>query len=237
MNGILAIDTATDACSVAVYQGGEVRERFEVAPRRHNQILFGMLAALLDNGDLRAQGIAAIAYGCGPGSFTGLRVAASAVQGLAYANQLPCLPVSTLLTQAQGALRSGLVAPGDRVLSTVDARIHELYWLLVTFDDSLAVTAAGPGGCAPDALQLPADDQVTTLKGIGSGLCYRDEFPSALQERLEIVAQDYLPSARDMIPLAAAALEMGITQQAHEVSPVYVREEISWKKIGEQGRR
>jgi tRNA threonylcarbamoyladenosine biosynthesis protein TsaB len=236
MTGILAIDTATDACSVALYRGGLYQERFEIAPRRHNQRLFAMLADLLDNGNLRGQGITAIAYGCGPGSFTGLRIAASAVQGLAYANHLPCLPVSTLLAQAQGALRAGLVGPQDLVLSTVDARIHELYWLLVSFEDSLATPLAGPGGCGPAQLCPPLPDQTGTLKGIGSGLLYRDEFPQALQDRLEIVSAQCLPSARDMSPLALAAFDRGISQGAHEVSPVYVREEINWKKIGEQGR-
>jgi tRNA threonylcarbamoyladenosine biosynthesis protein TsaB len=235
MTGILAIDTATDACSVAVYRHGLYQERFEIAPRRHNQRLFAMLADLLDNGNLAAQGITAIAYGCGPGSFTGLRIAASAVQGLAYANQLPCLPVSTLLTQAQGALRSGQVGPHDLVLSTIDARIHELYWLLVSFEESLATAVAGPGGCDPALLCPPLPDQAGTVKGIGSGLHYRDQFPRALQDRLEIVSEQCLPSARDMIPLALAGVDQGICQRAHEVSPVYVREDINWKKIGEQG--
>ena len=96
MTGILAIDTATDACSVAAFVDGQIRELHEVIPRQHSQRLFGMLRELLPSGDLRSQGIGAIAYGCGPGSFTGLRIAASAVQGLAYANELPAVSISSL---------------------------------------------------------------------------------------------------------------------------------------------
>ena len=107
MTGLLAIETATDACSVAVYLDGQVRERHAIAPRQHSKLLFAMLEELLPGGDLRAQGIDAIAYGCGPGSFTGLRIAASAVQGLAYSSNLPAIAVSTMAVLAQSALRLG----------------------------------------------------------------------------------------------------------------------------------
>ena len=108
MTGILAIDAATEACSVALYRDGEYRQCYERIPRQHSQRLFGMLRELLPSGNLRDQGIDAIAYGAGPGSFTGLRIATSAVQGLAYTNELPAVAMSTLACQAQTALRLGL---------------------------------------------------------------------------------------------------------------------------------
>ena len=125
MTGILAIDTATDACSVAVYLDGEYRERYQVIPRQHSQRLFAMLGELLNPGDLREQGIDAIAYSEGPGSFTGLRIAASAVQGLAYASGLPAIGISTLALQAQTALRTGVADAAQNVLSLIDARIND----------------------------------------------------------------------------------------------------------------
>jgi tRNA threonylcarbamoyladenosine biosynthesis protein TsaB len=109
MTAILAIETATDACSVALYRDGHYSQRHEVLPRQHNQRLFSMLGELLPAGSLRDQGIDALAYGCGPGSFTGLRIAASAVQGLAFASNLPALPVSTLACQVATALRQGSI--------------------------------------------------------------------------------------------------------------------------------
>ena len=234
MTGVLAIDTATDACSVAVCVDGEYRERHEVIPRQHNQRLFGMLRELLPSGDLRAHGIQAIAYGCGPGSFTGLRIAASAVQGLAYANELPAVAISSLAGQAQTALRTGLVDVGTTVLSILDARINEVYGAVYAFDRGLAVLQQGPWACAPaDIPEIMAE----SLSVVGNGCHFVSDFPVALRQRLAGDAIELLPSARDLIPLALEKLRRGETQVAQQVQPVYVREEISWKKLSEQGKK
>ncbi len=235
MTAILAIDTATDACSVALLRDGDVSEAVEITPRRHNQCVFTLLSRLLDGGDLRGQGIDAIAYGCGPGSFTGLRIAASVVQGLAYANRLPCIPVSTLLCQVQGAYRRGLVNEGDAVLSTLDARIGEFYWAIAGIDDGLATLHAGPFVSKPAEFQPPEGSQ--QLFAIGSGLGEFDSLPSTAHERLALVDPDALPLAADMIPLAWDALKRGAIQAAQDVSPLYVRDQVNWKKLDQQGRR
>jgi tRNA threonylcarbamoyladenosine biosynthesis protein TsaB len=235
MTTILAIDTATEACSVALCRDGQYSERYEVIPRLHSQRLLPMLQDLLPDGDLRAQGIDAIAYGCGPGSFTGLRIAASAVQGLAFANNLPAIPVSTLACQAQTALRLGLVQTGDQVLSMLDARINEVYWSLFSVDDTTVRLMKGPVVCSPASIDV--DPEVLQFRGIGSGFRYLADLPAAVSDRLQTVAADLLPSARDMIPLALEMYARGETQGAAEVLPVYVREEISWKKLAEQGKR
>jgi len=233
MTGILAIETATDACSVALWIDGEYRERHEVAPRQHSQRLFLMLRELLGSGDLRAHGIGAIAYGCGPGSFTGLRIAASAVQGLAYANDLPAIAVSSLACQAQTALRLGEVEAGATVLSTLDARINEVYSALYAFQHGLAVLQEGPWACAPAEL---APDHTGPLYGVGSGCCFLEEYPAQVRGNLAGCSTTVLPAARDLVPLALDALERGQLQSAREVQPVYVRDEISWKKLSEQGK-
>ena len=233
MTGILAIDTATDACSVAVFVDGQLRERYEVIPRQHSQRLFGMLRELLPSGDLRSQGIQAIAYGSGPGSFTGLRIAASAVQGLAYANELPAVAVSSLACQAQTALRLGEIGTDATVLSTLDARINEVYSALYTFNEGLAVLQAGPWASAPsDIPPIHAD----LLCAVGSGCRFHEEFPSGLRGRLQTCTGDLLPAARDLIPLALEKLARGETQSPQQVQPVYVRDEISWKKLSQQGK-
>jgi tRNA threonylcarbamoyladenosine biosynthesis protein TsaB len=234
MTGILAIDTATDACSVAVHVEGEIREVYEVIPREHSRRLFGMLQSLLPDGRLRDQGIDAIAYSCGPGSFTGLRICASAVQGLAYTNSLPAIAVSTLALQAQTALRLGLVAADAAVLSTIDARINEVYCALCRFEDGLAVMQQGPVACAPDAVQVAAD--LPRLQAVGSGCRFVDEFPAELRSRLQSTHPELLPAARDLVPLALAAYAREDVQQPQQVQPLYVRDEISWKKLAEQGR-
>ena len=149
MTAILAIETATDACSIALFSKGEYSQRHEVLPRQHSQRLFALLSELLPSGDLREYGVGCLAYGCGPGSFTGLRIAASAVQGLAYASNLPVVPVSTLECQAATAARQGITS-GDRpVLSTLVARANEIYWSLLVFEDGMPVTRAGPVAGSP----------------------------------------------------------------------------------------
>lgn len=234
MTAILAIDTATEACSVALWRDGAVEERYAVTPRRHNQRLFPMLSSLLPDGDLRAHGIDAIAYGSGPGSFTGLRIAASAVQGLAFAHALPCVPVSTLACLAQRALREHLVAGSDRVFSALDAAVGELYYADVGFVDGVATLLEGPRVARPEDVALPGEHR---LAGVGSGCRFLDDMPAGLRGRLgRAVHAELLPSAQDLLPAALAAVHAGAVQPPEAVAPVYVRDEISWKKLADQGK-
>ena len=232
MTTILAIDTATEACSLALYQDGHYSECFEIIPRRHNQRLFGMLGELLPDGNLRAYGVDAVAYGSGPGSFTGLRIAASAVQGLAFAHGLPAIPISTLACLAQTALRQGIVGRNDSVLSMLDARVNEVYSALFEFDNELAVQRQGPIVCPPEKLRF--NHRAGELWGVGSGFRYEQALPEAIRNTLNGTAQAVLPHARDLIPLALEKYRIGDVQRAEQVAPVYVRDEISWKKLAQQ---
>jgi tRNA threonylcarbamoyladenosine biosynthesis protein TsaB len=234
MTTILAIDTATEACSVALYHNGAVQARHEVIPRQHNRRLFSMLREVMPQGVAGATALDALAYSAGPGSFTGLRITASAVQGIAYARSLPALPVSTLVCQAQSALRQGLVGSDQVVLSLLDARIDEIYWSLVRFVDGRAVEQQGPVVCRPAELkpaELPAQ-----LVAVGSGLRHEDLFPETLRERLAGRVPDCLPHAEDLLPTALHCLQRGQTQTAEQVAPRYVRDEVQWKKLPQQGR-
>ena len=234
MTTILAIDTASDACSVALYREGVYEQRYTVAPRQHSQIIFSMLGELLPDGRLRQQGVEAIAYGCGPGSFTGLRIAASAVQGLAFANDLPAIPVSTLACQAAGAVRLGLIDESTPILSVLDARINEIYAAVYTISNGVPQLHHGPVVCLPGQLQIGGED---ALQAVGNGCAFVEKFPAALRHRLSTVVSEVLPQARDLVPTALARLAAGDLQSAAQVQPVYVRDEISWKKISEQGKR
>lgn len=234
MTAILAIETATDACSVAVYRDGQYQQCHELAPREHSQRLFGMLSELLPHGKLLEQGIEAIAYGCGPGSFTGLRIAASAVQGLAFANSLPAIPVSTLACQAATALRLGAIDSNAPVLSTLDARINEIYAALYDFADGTPNLQWGPVACAPGALYL--DGSNDAVQALGSGCQFISEFPPELAAALHTSLPAIVPEARDLVPIALEMLRRGEVQSAAQVQPVYVRDEISWKKLAQQGK-
>ncbi|TXS95528.1 tRNA (adenosine(37)-N6)-threonylcarbamoyltransferase complex dimerization subunit type 1 TsaB [Parahaliea maris] len=234
MANILAIDTSTDACSVALQREGSISEIHEIIPRQHSQRLFGMLSELLADGKLREQGIEAVSYGAGPGSFTGLRVCASAVQGLCYANSLPAIPVSTLEAQAHAARREGLTRVGEYLLSTLDAHIGELYWNVCHIKEDRIEVVTPPGVCKPADLHVPGD---FPLRVVGSGLTHIEQIPAAVRERITATHADLLPRARDQFPAAAAKLSRGDLQQAADVCPVYVRDEISWKKLSEQGKQ
>lgn len=233
MTGILAIETATDACSVAVYRDGEITQRCSRAPRQHSQLIFAMLEELLGRGGLREQGIAYIAYGCGPGSFTGLRIAASLAQGLAYSTGLPAVPVSTLAVMAQGALRMRRVGLDDTVLCLLDARINEIYSASFGFDDGVASLRDGPFATAPGELSVAG---AMSLTAVGNGCQYLDQAPDVVQARVCSRDPDLLPDAADMFPLALAGIQRGTLQAATEIQPVYVRDEINWKKLAQQGR-
>lgn len=234
MTNILAIDTSTDACSVALYIDGQTTELHENTPRQHSQRLFSMMRELLPDGNLREQGVDAIAYANGPGSFTGLRIAASAVQGLAFANDLPAVAVSTLACQSQTALRTGLVGTGDTVLSLLDARMSEVYWALYKFEEQLATAIQEPVVSSPQSIVLKQDPN--QLHAVGGGLRYLDSMPSDVVSKLAVTNEHLLPCARDLIPLAIAQYNLGHVQDAVDVAPLYVREEVSWKKISEQGK-
>lgn len=235
MPAILAIETATEACSVALWRDGELRYLHELTPRQHSQRLFVMLRELLPDGQLHQQGIDAIAYGSGPGSFTGLRIAASAVQGLAFAGSLPAIPVSTLACQAQTAFRLGLLGEGEFVFSALDARINEIYHASYVIEQGLPRECQAAAACAPDAIRL--DASLGHLIGVGSGCRFLDAYPGTVASRLGEVEPGLVPQARDLVPLALAALERGQVQDPRDVQPVYVRDEINWKKIPQQGKQ
>jgi Inactive homolog of metal-dependent proteases, putative molecular chaperone len=125
MTTLLALDTATEACSVALLHDGKVTSHYEVIPRMHAQKLLPMIKQLLANSGVALNALDAIAFGRGPGAFTGVRIAIGVVQGLAFALERPVLPVSNLAALAQGALREHGV---QQVAAAIDARMDEVYW-------------------------------------------------------------------------------------------------------------
>ncbi len=163
-----------------------------------------------------------------------MRIAASAVQGLAFANGLPAIAVSSLACQAQTALRLGCVSAGDTALSVMDARINEIYWATCLVEDGVMVLYHGPVVGAPQSV-FP--EPCNKLVAVGGGTAYAALLPDSVVNTLSAMHLDILPSARDLLPLALKKLADGELQQASDVAPVYVREEVSWKKLAEQGKR
>lgn len=236
MGVILAIETATDACSMALFQDGRCRERHEVTPRQHSQRLFAMLQELVSQPDLREKNIGAIAYGCGPGSFTGLRIAASAVQGLAFSAQVPAVAVSTLACQALTAARTAEWEEGALVLSTLDARINEAYCALYRVTGSgLVEEVERPQRVTQGQLRVASCGG--PLHAVGSGCRVAGILPAGIRERFDTVDATVLPRARDLIPFALEKIRCGDTQEAVQVQPLYLGEGTPWKKLSQQGKR
>ena len=237
---VLALDTATDACAGALALGEDLRCIHELAPRQHQQRLFTMLDEVAGGAALASLELDLIVYGRGPGSFTGLRIAAAAAQGLAFSLGLPVVGVSSLACQAMTAVRRRLASPDAALLSTIDARIGELYWGLYragagTVEEYLAAAVCSPGEL-PAAAIVGAAGAGTPLTLIGSGAGLAAGFPAQLPApaaRHETLT----PEARDLIPLGLAGLEAGAEAAAAAVAPLYLQGDERWKKLPASARR
>ena len=153
MAKILAFDTATAACSVALSVKGEIYEQFEIAPRKHGQLILGMVQHLLSAAGMSLTDLDAIAYGCGPGSFMGIRLATGIAQGLAFGADKPLIPVSSLQTLAQSAYL-GTQAP--QIAAAWDARMQAIYWGVYRCDEAgLMQSVQSDTLSQPGQLMLP----------------------------------------------------------------------------------
>lgn len=227
MSAILALDTSTPACSVALLVDGVMMEDFRLAPRKHNELILPMVEQMLTQAELNLSDLDAIAFGRGPGSFTGLRIAAGIVQGLAYGADLPVIPVSTLAALAL----DGFNQTGEASwLAALDARMGEVYlggYHIATQDKQLVIsTTLAETVIKPN--ELANLEQV--YQGIGSGWCYQNELESSLPCAPKHLMLDAAPKASCIAQLAELAWLSGETVAAHEAVPTYLRDEISWEK-------
>ena len=223
---LLAIETASDACSCALLAGEGCLERHRVAPRRHAELVLSMVKELLDESGIELAHLDALAFGRGPGSFTGVRVAAGVIQGLAYGANLPVVPVSSLQALAQGCYRENGSA---RVLAAFDARMGEVYWGVYEADASGLMTARVDDlATAPDAVPLPSGGG---WLGAGEGWrVYPGELAARIGEKLAGTEPDRLARALDVATLAVAAHARGDSVSAALALPVYVRNKVARKR-------
>jgi tRNA threonylcarbamoyladenosine biosynthesis protein TsaB len=225
MTVILALDTSTEACSCALAINGVVHERYVVAPQQHASLILASIEALLQEHGLGFEHVDAIAWGRGPGSFTGLRIAAGVTQGIAFAAELPVVEVSTLAALALAAWNE---QGQSHVFACLDARIDEVYWGLFEIRDGLPVAIAAEQLCKPEAIAGAHLDAAAQWGAVGNGLAAYDErFPAELTTRFAKRLPDALPRAGHIATLAAAAFERGETISAEEVRPVYLRDKVT----------
>ncbi len=225
---ILAIDTATEACSVALYNDGTTSAHFELCPREHTQRILPLVRDILNQGNLSLSELDALAFGRGPGSFTGVRIGIGIAQGLALGAELPMIGVSTLATMAQGAWR---LTGATRVLAAIDARMGEVYWAEYQRDEQGVWHGEETEAVLkPEAVALRLQQLEGDWATVGTGW---QAWPDMACESGLTVCDGAvtLPAAQDMLPIAIQALNANRTVAVEQAEPVYLRNEVTWKKL------
>lgn len=224
---ILAIDTATEACSAALWNDGTLSAHFEICPREHTQRILPLVQEVLTESGATLTELDALAFGRGPGSFTGVRIGIGIAQGLALGAELPMIGVSTLATMAQGAGAK----PATRVLAAIDARMGEVYWAEYQRDEQGVWH-----GEETEAVLKPeaVAERLAQLSGewatVGTGWQAWPDLAKASGLTLSS-GEIELPAAEDMLPLACYLLAAGKTVAVEKAEPVYLRNEVAWKKL------
>lgn len=221
---ILAIDTATEACSVALGIDDQTFRRFEVCPQQHSQKLLPMVDEALKEAGIRLKDLDYLAFGRGPGSFTGVRIATGMLQGLALGTELPVVGVSTLAAMAQQAVTEH---SAQSVAVAIDARMDEVYFAQFDTVDGNAILAGEEAVLPPgDAVQL-LRAETTMLAGTGW-----DAYPTLLGAVNNAEKSSILyPDALHMLPLARVAIARGEATDIDNIQPVYLRDKVTWKKL------
>lgn len=215
---LLVLDTSTDYCSAALWLDGEVRARRVRAEQQHSSLLLPMVDELLRESGASLRQLDGIAYGAGPGSFTGLRIACAVTQGLALGADLPVVGVSTLESIAE---QTGAA----RVLTVLDARMAEVYWAAYQRESSGWRCVVAPALARPESVSVPVGDGWV---GAGNGFAALGEvLRPQLASRLVRIDDSLVPDAAAMAPLAAAAFERGEATDAARAAPIYLRDKVA----------
>jgi tRNA threonylcarbamoyladenosine biosynthesis protein TsaB len=220
---LLAIETSTETCSVALATDGETQELYEHAPRKHAELLLPWVQQLMAEAGLGFEALDAIAFTCGPGSFTSLRIGIGVVQGLAWGAERPVVPVSSLACTAQAAAAEGI----SSALVALDARMDEVFTGTFELNEAGIATPVGAERvCRPQDVQVPARPGTW---GVGIGFA-RYQSLVALGEGLAGVRSDLWPRAATVIELAQHWLRDNEPLPAEQAQPVYLRDNVAKKQ-------
>ncbi len=221
MTTLLAIDTATEACSVAILHQGKLYSYYEVIPRLHAQQILPMIKKVMADAGCSLSTIDGLAFGCGPGAFTGVRIATGVIQGLAFALDKPVIAISDLAVLAQRAWREYKV---EQVAVAIDARMNEIYWGCYQLQQQEMCLIGTEQVLAPEHAQLPEINK--NWFGVGTGWKYAEQIPA----KCEVVNDGLLPDARDLLTLAELAWQRNEMIPAEKVEPVYLRDNVATPK-------
>jgi tRNA threonylcarbamoyladenosine biosynthesis protein TsaB len=223
---ILAIETSSELASCALLSGDTVLSRESGGVRTHSQSVLPMVQELLLEAQVRLGDVDAIAFGAGPGSFTGVRTACGVAQGLAFGADLPVLPLVTLEAMAEACRTKG---GATEVLAVLDARMNEVYWAQYRFDGAWQVVVA-PTLSSP---ALVAPQPAAGLAACGNGF---SAYPEAFADKTFAAGADagIVPHARDLARIGAAALAAGQGVPAAQAQPLYLRNKVAYTSAERQ---
>ena len=227
---LLALDTSTEACSVALWHKGEKTHLDELAQRTHTKRILPMIDELLANSGINLKQVDALAFGRGPGSFTGVRVGAGIAQGLALGADLPVIAVSNLTAMVQAAFE---LHQAENVAAAIDARMNEVYFSQVKREKVRSELGEffqwnpviEEQVCQPEKVLEQLSD--LTAYRVGTGWAAYPQFKDSGLEGSDII----LPSAQYMLELALTDYAQNKIISALEIEPVYLRNEVTWKKL------
>ncbi|MEE9424198.1 MAG: tRNA (adenosine(37)-N6)-threonylcarbamoyltransferase complex dimerization subunit type 1 TsaB [Methylococcales bacterium] len=224
---ILAIETATEACSAALLIDDNVTEHYQFAPRQQSELILPMVDELMSKAGLSALQLDAIAFGRGPGAFTGVRLAAAVTQGIAFATGLPVIPVSTLAAMAEYTF---LQHNTEYVYTAIDARMKEIYWAVFTRQQDNLVAQQAEAVIAPE--QVNFTEKLSGI-GVGSGWeTYQDILTEKLGTQLVGIEPDVFPRAASIARLGARLLKQDGAVLADQAIPVYLRNKVTHRSGG-----
>lgn len=223
---ILAIETATEACSAALYLNGEITQRHEVAPRRHTELILPMVESLLAEARCSLSALDALAFGRGPGAFTGVRIATGVVQGLALGANLPVVPVSTLAALALEVFQQ---SSAGHALVALDARMGEVYWGVYRRrgEPELVDEVTPESVIAPERVPLPEQSRVAAIASGPGWKAYGESLRRRVGTGLLDIWPERLPRAAQVARLAVAAFARDGGVSPEEAVPVYLRNQVA----------
>ena len=233
MTTILALDSSTEACSVALLRGSgeqtEITGQSQLAIRQHNKVLLPMVEQVLAEAGCTLKQVDLIAFGRGPGSFVGLRVGCGVAQGLAFGIDCPVVAISTLRAMAQGACRT---FGAQAVMAAIDARMKEIYWGAYALDEQNCMQPLiDEVVCPPERAPFSEACEMinTDWSAVGTGWCYRERILAEIPVSASNIVQteeQWFPDSIDIAALAAREFEAGNVVSPEQAQPIYLRDQV-----------
>lgn len=239
MKTMLTIDTTTEACSVAILSGGEIREKFQIIPRLHGELILKMVDEMITDCGIQLKDIDFFGVNCGPGAFTGVRLGISVTQALAFSLNKRVFTINTLEVMAwhtaQEILRKSPQLDTFTILVAMDARLNEIYWQCFQFQDSKMISIGNAEVASAKAVTIPQLTEQIPIYSCGNGW---QQYGEIIQKRI-LYPIKFMPN--QTLPHAAAALDLLELDslkalEPEEIKPIYLREKVA-KTIEERNAR